>query len=278
MDNLKVVRELRDLAAVPQNRATIVRDRGCLPGLVLFLDNSNQEVVATALEALHYLAQTHSNRSIMKNEVGLVISLRSIMERSDYDPNVVQLADSIHRLLIPPAGAVTRPLAQARGGAAARSGSNTFLGASNRKARTIVLQVSGLVDQETRSIVEDSLLTVKGVVSFTIDIGRQRCTVRLRSDLKPELLCEAINGTGILLAQQVVKNELGEEVLLSFGSTPQAHVQDEKENSRPMRLPEYLPEEDQLDEDKAIEKSGAVGEGGGWLSSVTGFIGKAFYW
>ena len=40
-----------------------------------------------------------------------------------------------------------RPLAQARGGAAARSGSNTFLGASNRKARTIVLQVSGLVDQ-----------------------------------------------------------------------------------------------------------------------------------
>ena len=27
MDNLKVVRELRDLAAIPQNRATIVRVR-----------------------------------------------------------------------------------------------------------------------------------------------------------------------------------------------------------------------------------------------------------
>lgn len=83
MDNLKVVRELRDLAAIPHNRATIVRvshkikiifvslkfnvkfilfnehlmfslpqDRGCLPGLVLFLDNSNQEVVSTALEVL----------------------------------------------------------------------------------------------------------------------------------------------------------------------------------------------------------------------------------
>ena len=26
------------------------------------------------------------------------------------------------------------------------------------------------------------------------------------------------------------------QVLLSFGPTPQAHVQDEKENSRPMRV------------------------------------------
>ena len=104
------------------------------------------------------------------------------MCRSDYDPNVIQLAEDIHRLLIPPAGSVTRydirllfnivylcvyvcvheslidsfivflslrPLAQARGGGVggARGGGNSFLGASNRKARTIVLQVTGLVDQ-----------------------------------------------------------------------------------------------------------------------------------
>jgi hypothetical protein len=34
-----------------------------------------------------------------------------------------------------------------------------------------------------------------------------------------------------------------------------------------------------MDDDRALEKSGSVlGEGGGWFSSVTGFIGKAFYW
>ena len=38
-----------------------------------------------------------------------------------------------------------------------------------------------------RSLVEEQLLTVKGVISFTIDLSRQRCTVRLRSDLKPEV-------------------------------------------------------------------------------------------
>ena len=50
MDALQVVRQLRDLAADPQNRTTIVRDQGCLPGLVMFLDNRNPEVIATALE------------------------------------------------------------------------------------------------------------------------------------------------------------------------------------------------------------------------------------
>jgi armadillo repeat-containing protein 1 len=108
MDNLKVVRELRDLAIDPHNRATIVRDQGCLPGLVLFLDNSNPEVVYTALEALHYLAQTPSNRSFLKNEVGLIISLRNIISRTNFDPKIIQLADSIHHLLIPPAGAIGR--------------------------------------------------------------------------------------------------------------------------------------------------------------------------
>ena len=41
--------------------------------------------------------------------------------------------------------------------------------------------------QDTRSALEDQLLSVKGVISFTIDCSRQRCTVRLRSDLKPEV-------------------------------------------------------------------------------------------
>lgn len=275
MDVLQVVRELRDLTVDPQNRATIVRDQGCLPGLVVFLDNSNPEVVATALEALHYLAEVPSNRGLMKNEVGLVISLRNVMRRTDYNRRIIQLAHGVHDLLIPPSGAHARPLTQAR---LPSSGGNTFLGASNRKARTIVLHVSGLVDQDTRSALEDQLLSVKGVISFTIDCSRQRCTVRLRSDLKPEVICRAINSTIILTAQQVVKNELGEEVLLSFGPS---HLHDEKENKHPVKLPDYLPEDEidvKLEDDKAIEKSGVVDGGGGWFSSVTGLIGKAFYW
>lgn len=48
-DALAVVNQLRDLAADPLNRRAIVEDQGCLPGLILFLDHHNPQVVYSAL-------------------------------------------------------------------------------------------------------------------------------------------------------------------------------------------------------------------------------------
>lgn len=49
VDALTVVNQLRDLAADPLNRRAIVEDHGCLPGLILFLDHHNPQVVYSAL-------------------------------------------------------------------------------------------------------------------------------------------------------------------------------------------------------------------------------------
>lgn len=49
VDALTVVNQLRDLAADPLNRRAIVEDHGCLPGLILFLDHPNPQVVYSAL-------------------------------------------------------------------------------------------------------------------------------------------------------------------------------------------------------------------------------------
>ncbi len=59
---------------------------------------------------------------------------------------------------------------------------------------------------------EEKLLDVKGMISFTFDISIQRCYVRVRPEVKPEDLCQAVSSTDSLFAQQVVKNENGEEV------------------------------------------------------------------
>lgn len=50
MDALAVVTQLRDLASEPQNREAIVQDQGCLPGLVLFLDHKDSNVVLATLQ------------------------------------------------------------------------------------------------------------------------------------------------------------------------------------------------------------------------------------
>lgn len=49
LDALAVVQQLRDLAADPMNRRAVVQDQGCLPGLILFLDHTNPQVVYSAL-------------------------------------------------------------------------------------------------------------------------------------------------------------------------------------------------------------------------------------
>ena len=49
-------------------------------------------------------------------------------------------------------------------------------------------------------MVEERLLTVRGVVSFTFNMPRHRCVVRVRSDIKPEVhgLCSYNVKTSII--------------------------------------------------------------------------------
>ena len=42
--------------------------------------------------------------------------------------------------------------------------------------------------QDSRKLVEGQLLNVKGVISFTFNMPQHRCAIRVRSDIKPEVL------------------------------------------------------------------------------------------
>lgn len=72
--------------------------------------------------------------------------------------------------------------------------------------------IQHVVPQITRKLCEEELLKIKGVISFTFVMNKSRCIIRCKVELSPETLCDAINNTKVLSAQQVVKNERGEEV------------------------------------------------------------------
>ena len=114
--------------------------------------------------------------------------------------------------------------------------------------------------QESRKLVEDTLLGVKGVISFTFNMPQKRCILRVRTDMRPEVPCRALDATRELTVKHVIKNENGEEVcviilllavptlgwcvnrclyvqvLLSYDPSPEAPVQDEKENTKPAKV------------------------------------------
>ncbi|XP_072170459.1 armadillo repeat-containing protein 1-like [Diadema setosum] len=273
-----VVKQLRDLARDPINREKIVKDQGCLPGLVLFLDNDDPTVVSTALEALHYLAESSINRPIMKRELGMLVSLEAVANSPHSDTKSRNLAKSIHkRLLAPPSPS---PLKESQNTARAAGGrlnpkhpNKFFVGTHNKKWKTMTFQIDGLNDIECRRTCEEALLQVKGIVSFTFDLIKKRCMVRTKMDLKPEVLVVAIAKTETMSAEQVIKNEHGEEVILSFGANPALA---NKENDV---LPDYLPEEDSPIKDKAVKRIGQPDKNsGGWLSAAASFISTNFYW
>ncbi|XP_029903745.1 armadillo repeat containing 1, like [Myripristis murdjan] len=270
MDALSIVSQLRDLASEPMNREAIVQDQGCLPGLVLFLDHEDPEVVFATLQTLHYLAKLPPNITTMKNELGMMVSLENLMERSGVSVNITALAKEVYGVLNAPVSRVPHTPVRGMG-----KKSQFFINTSNKKAKSVTLHIQGLDSTDQRGLCEEALLKVKGVISFTFQMASKRCTVRIRSDLPTESLASAIAATKVLSAQQVVRNEAGEEVLLALKPC-------EVEVQQNTALPDYLPEEEvspERVEDRAISRTTAKDDSSGsWLSSAATFLTKTFYW
>ncbi|XP_029984296.1 armadillo repeat containing 1, like [Sphaeramia orbicularis] len=270
MDALSVVSQLRDLASEPQNREVIVQDQGCLPGLVLFLDHQSPEVLLATLQTLRYLAELSPNIPTMKNELGMMVSLENLMARDGLSVDITSLAQEVYDILRAPINPVPRTPERER-----RKKPQFFLNSTNKKAKSVTLHIQGLDSTEQRSMCEEALLKVKGVISFTFQMASKRCTVRIRSDLPTESLASAIAATKVLSAQQVVKNESGDEVFIPL----KAAGVEVPQNSA---LPDYLPEEEDSPEkevDRAISRTTAKDDASGsWLSSAASFLTRSFYW
>ncbi|KAK5877915.1 hypothetical protein CesoFtcFv8_025377 [Champsocephalus esox] len=272
LDALTVVNQLRDLAADPLNRRAIVEDQGCLPGLILFLDHPNPQVVYSALLAVRYLAECRANREKMKGELGMMLSLQNVMQKSTSPGETKLLASEIYEIL-QLAGKEEAEQAEAAA-ASCQKKAQFFLGSSNKKAKTVVLHIDGLDDSSRRSLCEDALLKIRGVISFTFQMAVKRCVVRIRSDLKAEALGTAINSTKVMTAQQVVRTENGAERILAFREDSEEAVEVNED------IPEYLPEEESPSEeqDKAVTRVGSITDGMGWLNTAANFLTRSFYW
>ncbi|XP_070775041.1 armadillo repeat-containing protein 1-like [Enoplosus armatus] len=270
-DALVVVNQLRDLAADPMNRRAFVQDQGCVPGLILFLDHPNPQVVYSALLAIRYLAECRANREKLKGELGMMLSLQNVVQKSTTPGETKLLASEIYELLQASSSAESEPAEEAL---SSRRKAQFFLGSSNKRAKTVILHIDGLDDSSRRSLCEEALLKIRGVISFTFQMTVKRCIVRIRSDLKAEALASAIASTQVMKAQQVVKGENGDEVLIPLAEDGSVEVEQNVD------LPDYLPEDESPSQepDKAVSRVGSGQDGTSWLGAATNFLSRSFYW
>ncbi|XP_075059274.1 armadillo repeat-containing protein 1-like isoform X1 [Mixophyes fleayi] len=270
MDALSVVAHLRILASNPQNRTSIVREKSCLAGLILFLSHQDTSVVECALQTIRYLCENPNHREIMKRELGMMVSLENIRKRCDARTHIKLLAQTIYVLLSAPIQLHTSETKSII------NKPQFFISSSNKRAKTIMLHIHGLDDLERKSLCEEVLLKVKGVISFTFQIARRRCTVRVKPDLATESLTSAIAETKVMKAQQVIKHESGNEVYLPLQNM-EAYPIVEKN----LCLPDYFPEDEspQKGLEKAVTRPVSKDENSGsWFNTAANFLSKTFYW
>ncbi|XP_045550037.1 armadillo repeat-containing protein 1 [Salmo salar] len=96
-----------------------------------------------------------------------------------------------------------------------------------------------------RSLCEESLLKIRGVISFTFQMGVKRCIVRIRSDLKAEVIIPFPEDGSVAVEQNV----------------------DLPEEESPSQEP-----------DKAVTCVGTGQDGAGWLGTAANFLSRPFYW
>lgn len=265
---------LKTMASDSKKRGFIVKDGTFLGGLVVVLSNPDVKIVVTALETLILLAEVSEYRPTLSTFIGLNEQVEILLNRED--ENIANLAERLYDLLTqkPEKHA---PLKDSfnTSGTKLRQGSSKNKSVNGGRTKHIILQIRGLVVKNDKDVVMRLLLHVKGVVSITFDLNQKRCIMRTKQDVKPETLAQAVAKSQTMTAQQVVRDENGEEKLIAFGS----NMRDvDKENTT---LPDYLPED--VDSPKAHTKPLARNKAdnkreGGWLSSAATFITNSFYW
>eukprot|EP00056_Hartaetosiga_gracilis_P015661 m.242129 g.242129 ORF g.242129 m.242129 type:complete len:290 (+) comp30078_c0_seq1:53-922(+) len=289
MSVISVVQQLRGLAENKANRRTIVQNDGCLPGLVLFLNNDDKEVVKTAVEALYFLSLCENNHTDMKEELGLIVFLKDLFKNDSVDESVRKMAEDIVVAITTPKKVVGQKVFSMKNVRPALSviqpsqprtaASSIFHSSSNylTSAKTYTLAVEGLDDQHCRRVLEEAFVSLNGVVSFTFNMSRARVDVRTRDWVDVQTLIKAVSDTKLMVAHQVVKDNLGTEVVLGHSSPTKAN--------RP--APKYLDEEDEDDE---LESVGVDEESKNtltvhdksknttWFNSLGDYFSKALYW
>ncbi|XP_041358295.1 armadillo repeat-containing protein 1-like [Gigantopelta aegis] len=279
MVTTNAILSMKALATDPKKRAALSKDKTCIGGLVVVLSNKDTKIVILALETLLLLAESPENCPGLRDFIGMMDQLECLL-RHDDKPDVKDLAEKLYLLLTTTELLQQTPLkdsSNTQGQSSRRNSSfqkNRSL-LANGKYKNMILQIRGMINVHDRDLCMRLLLHIKGVVSITFDLNKKRCILKTKSDVKPEALVHAISKSQTMIAQQVVKEENGEEMLLSFG----AHGDDaDKENSE---LPDYLSDDadSPVVDTKAMARTGDVEKKkGGWIRSAASFLTNSFYW
>eukprot|EP00009_Paramoeba_aestuarina_P004327 CAMPEP_0201511974 /NCGR_PEP_ID=MMETSP0161_2-20130828/4331_1 /ASSEMBLY_ACC=CAM_ASM_000251 /TAXON_ID=180227 /ORGANISM="Neoparamoeba aestuarina, Strain SoJaBio B1-5/56/2" /LENGTH=251 /DNA_ID=CAMNT_0047907663 /DNA_START=119 /DNA_END=874 /DNA_ORIENTATION=+ len=164
---LQIANSLKQLSSQEENRDAILESQTHASALVLFLTDKDERVRDAAISALYNLSESSHLRQQLVGVNGLVAGVKKMMI-NDASEAVRSTALDTYRNL------------QDTIAAASSSSSSAAVSASPSTSTEEVIYLDGLICEEERVIVEQALLSIKGVISFQIDVPGERATVRAK--------------------------------------------------------------------------------------------------
>ncbi|XP_037085002.1 armadillo repeat-containing protein 1-like [Pollicipes pollicipes] len=238
-------RQYKELAADKDKASLLAKDSTVVQFLAYVLEDRDDQIVGVALETLLLLCEAESSRRQLQQTYGLVQALECLRMRDCPAAVLSQTEAALAHLRRPEPGQQDRQAARHRPRP------------PSRRSKVVTLHVTGLVTPEDRDALEAALVRVRGLVSIVYDMGRGRCTCRVREHVSVAALGGAVDNTENMAAYHVVRRITADEP-----------------------PPEYLPEDDPdvTPGDGAVATGDFFKSATGWLSSASSYLSSAFYW
>ncbi|XP_076622425.1 armadillo repeat-containing protein 1 isoform X2 [Colletes latitarsis] len=254
----------KKLALDVANHDTILKDKTVLSYIAYVLEVPDVEIMTLSLDILELFVKNVDNYVHITSTFGVREALDAIINKYNIDePKIANRAQYIKNDI----ERMKPPIYNLR------SRCRRVIEPKKLKTHVIVLHVQGLLP-ETRSDLESILIRIDGLVSLVVDVEHQRVTMRTLSYVTAKQIAEAIqNNTENMEARLVTRNKFNQEYLV-----PLINIEDSCDTDD---MPDYLPEED----DQEDEKEGVVSlftglrqSASSLYKSTTEFLQNSFYW
>ncbi|CAG5132079.1 unnamed protein product [Candidula unifasciata] len=245
MVNMDTLDALKAMAVDPKKRLALAKDATCIGGLVIVLSNANYCVVQEALQILLLLGESSEAKSILRNHVGMLDQLEKLLNRGEKGAEVKHLAKQLLSKLYDDPEPAQTPLKDSSN-ISRYSKNNSNQGWTSGKS--IVLQLRGFHDKSDRFL----------------------CSA-------VSVLAASVAKSMTMTAQQVVKNDNGEEAFISFNSSGHSGGCDKEQDT----LPDYLSDDSEMTVgEKAVKKPTEEDrqKSKTWFSAAANFLTNSFYW
>jgi hypothetical protein len=175
VDVRKVVAKMRLLASNAENRPFIAKDKGCLRGLLAFLDNASDDIVFTAIEALMFLCMHQPNIATLQNLESLPEKVAALSTNSARGHEIQTIAAQLDNVLKSGSAGAGTAVAEVAMRSPMKDRTNqqhallsspakspSFKTPAKQTISTICLKIEGVATENDRSVIERSIVSLKG--------------------------------------------------------------------------------------------------------------------